>query len=209
MSFFDHLRRGAMALGRRPKEKVQAFSETTRLKSLLAGEEKYFHKLCDEIGEQFVRLHSEDYPPDFAELMTLAKESKNRADGYRSQINSVRKVRLCPNCGAEVPQEFAFCNYCGTRLPQVDTPVPSGFVRCTGCHALIPETMDFCNFCGQEQECHMAKEDDPLDRSEGEGSDADLAEHQELPQEESAQAPALEKPAEASAQEDTDGCPRP
>ena len=157
MSVFHRIGKTAANLGRRTRDSFQSFSETTRLRSLLSGEEKYFTKLCREIGEQYVRLHSEDYTEDFNELMTLALESRNRTEGYRSQLNSLRRVRPCPNCGAEVPMDFAFCNFCGTKLPEVEIPVPKGFVKCPGCQAVIPAAMDFCNFCGCEQQVHLDK----------------------------------------------------
>ena len=198
MAFYDHMGKSALSFGRRTKDKFQSFTETTRLRSLLSGEEKYFHKLCGEIGEQFVRLHSEDYSPDFQELMTLAKESQSRSEGYRSQINSLRRIRPCPNCGAEVPQDYAFCNFCGTALPKVDVPAPRGFVKCPGCNAVIPETMDFCNFCGAEQQAHIAKEAAVVEEREAQAAAIS----------ENAQAPALpvpsqeEAPADAAAQEE-------
>ena len=199
MSFFDRVRKNAVVFGRRSREKFQSFTETTRLRSLLAGEEKYYKKLCTEIGDQYVRLHKEDYSPDFQELMTLANESRNRAEGYRSQIHSLRKVRVCPNCGAEIPQDYAFCTYCGAQLPAVELPVPKGYVKCPGCQAVIPDTVAFCNFCGTEQLAHIQQVQllpDPEGSQDDISSDASAEQQTSRDQEPSCEA---EAPAEAVA----------
>ena len=151
MSILDIWEKKILSFSHRTANKAQALSETARLRSLLAGEDKNFHSLCTQIGEQYVKLHAEDYEPAFQELMTLCRESMDRTRNYQDQIMAIRKVRPCPNCGAEVPLDYAFCNFCGAKLPEVEPAVPQGSVRCPGCGAVIPDTMKFCNHCGTRQ----------------------------------------------------------
>ena len=158
MSILDQWEKCVVAFGRKTKGKVLNATEITRLRSLISGEEKNFKCLCTQLGEQYVRCHTQDYEPAFEELMVLCKASMDRTEGYRNEISAIRRVRTCPDCGAEVPLDFAFCNFCGAKLPQVEPVVPKGFVKCPGCGALIPETMKFCNHCGVLQPAYVAKE---------------------------------------------------
>ena len=151
MSILDVWEKKILSFSHRAVDRAHSFSETARLRSLLAGEDKNFHSLCTQIGEQYVKLHREDYEPAVQELMTLCQESMDRSKGYSDQLLAIKKVRPCPQCGAEVPTDYQYCNFCGARLPEVEPVVPSGSVKCPGCGAVIPDTMKFCNHCGTRQ----------------------------------------------------------
>ncbi len=53
----------------------------------------------------------------------------------------------CPNCGVPVVAGAAFCQSCGTRLPQAMPPAPVLF--CVHCGAQLREGAKFCPKCGQ------------------------------------------------------------
>lgn len=190
MSILDRWEEKAVRLTRRASEKAQCLTETSRLHSLIAGEEKNYHSLCTQIGEQYVKLHAQDYEPQFEELMNLCKESLERKENYVLQIQQIRKVRTCPSCGCEVPIDFAYCNFCGVKLPEVEAVIPRGSRKCPGCGAVIPESMKFCNHCGTEQP--VAEEDgtqdvpsDPVKEAEIVLDAPETTETPETPQEDS------------------------
>lgn len=75
-------------------------------------------------------------------------------------------VRICIQCGAQVPEGYAFCTTCGTPVGAVPVPTPvetpapipapnaqplpspdAGSV-CKGCGAQVPEGYGFCTQCG-------------------------------------------------------------
>lgn len=158
MSILDHWEKKACSFTRKTREKAVSFSEITRIRSLIAGEEKNYHSLCSQVGEKYAQLHKDDYAPEFEELMTLIRESLERTRNYREQINAIRKVRPCPSCGEEVPIDFAYCNFCGAKLPEVEPAPEPGTHRCGSCGAVIPDSMKFCNHCGAAQEAPKAEE---------------------------------------------------
>jgi len=53
----------------------------------------------------------------------------------------------CPNCGAAVVAGAAFCQACGTRLPQEEPPAAVMF--CIHCGAQLRTGARFCPQCGQ------------------------------------------------------------
>ena len=151
MSILDVWEKKACSFTRKTRDKAVSMSEQARIRSLMAGEEKNYHSLCAQIGEKYAQVHREDYGPEFEELMTLVKESLARTQEYQDQINTLRKVRPCPNCGESVPLDFSYCNYCGAKLPEIEPIIPDGYRKCPGCGAVIPDTMAFCNRRGFKQ----------------------------------------------------------
>ena len=70
---------------------------------------------------------------------------------YNYVANSRRRVlwedgRDCPNCGAGVSPEAAYCPDCGTALETV--PEPEGEIACPDCEAMVAEGSRYCPNCG-------------------------------------------------------------
>lgn len=70
---------------------------------------------------------------------------------------------ICSNCGRSIPEESAFCQFCGTKIDQVGgvknsklTPDPGDYItlncpRCGGKLTFQPNTDTLvCQFCGAE-----------------------------------------------------------
>ncbi len=62
---------------------------------------------------------------------------------------------LCPNCGAELPDEAAnFCPNCGAELPDETASF------CSNCGAELPdEAVNVCPSCGAEQDLGATSEE--------------------------------------------------
>ena len=49
----------------------------------------------------------------------------------------------CKNCNNSIPQESAFCLFCGTKIEHMNNEK-----TCSNCNQAIPLDCDFCPFCG-------------------------------------------------------------
>ena len=72
---------------------------------------------------------------------------------YNYVANSRRRVlwedgRDCPNCGAGVAPDAAYCAECGEELTPEPDPRERGTVACPDCDALVAEGSRFCPNCG-------------------------------------------------------------
>lgn len=56
------------------------------------------------------------------------------------------KTVFCKNCGKEIDEQAAFCNYCGTATDMV--PQVKKTVICKHCGNEIDSEATFCNHCG-------------------------------------------------------------
>jgi len=72
--------------------------------------------------------------------------------------NDMEEINICPNCGAEVPVQFNFCNKCGAPISKAADAVaqkkalptkPEPEYRvCPSCGAHVPPHFHYCNRCG-------------------------------------------------------------
>ena len=67
-----------------------------------------------------------------------------------AQVVPQPEERTCPSCGHQVPENFKFCNKCGTYFDELkgDQTVPPKKVFCIECGHQVPENFKFCNKCG-------------------------------------------------------------
>ena len=63
---------------------------------------------------------------------------------------SMKKVRICSQCGTPASQERKYCIECGYRLP--DKTLYDVYLEhhayCPVCETVLTETMEFCPQCG-------------------------------------------------------------
>lgn len=148
MAFLDKLTEAGQKTIARTKE----FADTSRLHSLISDEEKTINAQYLQIGKMYVEKHPGDYDPDYDVMIRKIVESKKNIEDYNKQIQDMKRVQRCPQCGAEVPVGAAFCNACGARMPapQVQVPVNNAtdMITCPKCGSQVRKGMRFCTTCG-------------------------------------------------------------
>ena len=142
MAFLDNLGAKMSQMGQKTKD----YTEINRLKGLMGDEEREIAKLKMQIGETYLALHADDPEERLAGMVSAIKAAQGKIADYQSQISTLRGVRQCPNCGADVEPGVLFCAKCGTAMPQPEPPV--GMVFCPACGAQVPEGSKFCKACG-------------------------------------------------------------
>ena len=160
MGFFDDLGKRVTNAGQRAVQKTQEMSEVARFNSMITQNESKINDIYYQIGKLYANIHRNDAEEDFAGMVTTLKELEKQNNEYRKKIQDVKGVQRCPKCGAEVPKEAAFCNFCGTVMPknEYNEALADG-VQCPRCGAVVKKGMRFCTTCGQA----MPSPDDPAE----------------------------------------------
>ncbi len=140
----EQLKSEGLSLLEKAQESVRGGTELVRLNSQLSAEEKTIEKTYLEIGKKYVELHAEEKEAAFAEFLHIIEQSQENIKNYRNQILILKGIRLCPNCGSEVPSGSAFCSSCGTPMPK-DV---ADMIPCHSCGNMIPSNKKFCAYCG-------------------------------------------------------------
>lgn len=143
MAFFDDISKKISEVSQSAAGKTRDTADLFKLKGEISDEEKKLTSLYAEIGKLYCTLHSEDFEPQFQGLMAGVKETINGIADRQAQIQRIKKISICSNCGAEVSLENRYCIVCGA--PRVMNP---NNTTCVNCGKIIEEGNRFCIYCG-------------------------------------------------------------
>lgn len=149
MAFFDNIGRKVSEAGQKMIQKTGEMSDTSRLNMQISDEEKKINAACQQIGKLYAQLHRNDPEPAFQELVESVAKSEEIIRVCRGQIQRIKGVRSCPNCGAEVSAGSAFCAHCGNPMPAETPPASDDILVCAGCGTILEPGMRFCTNCGR------------------------------------------------------------
>ena len=151
MGFFDDLGKRVSDVGQRAVQKTQEMSEVARFNSMITQNESKINDIYYQIGKLYANVHKNDAEEDFVGMVKTVNELEQQNNEIRKKIQDVKGVQRCPKCGAEVPKEAAFCNFCGAAIPVNErNEAPADGVQCPKCGAVVEKGMRFCTACGQE-----------------------------------------------------------
>ena len=145
MAFFDNISKSVAGFVSDAGNKAKDFSETTRLNGVIGEEERKQAGFYSQIGQKYVSLHGNDPEEALAGLVQAVAASEDRLNSLRKQVASIRGVRRCPACGAEVAASSIYCNSCGSPMPKEEAEPTT---VCPNCGARVKQNMKFCTTCG-------------------------------------------------------------
>ncbi len=157
MAFFDELGKKLSQAGQNAVQKTKEVADIARINGAISDEEKKINNTYFQIGKLYVSLHEKDFDEDFGGMVSAVLESEAKIRDYRQQIQDIKGVIRCENCGAEVANNSAFCSSCGAAMPKpASAPADADTVTCAGCGASVPKGMKFCTSCGARVEAAPA-----------------------------------------------------
>lgn len=171
MGFFDGLGKKVTDAGQKTLQKTKEMSETVRINSMISDEEKMINNTYIQIGTLYVSKHKEDCEDEFAVMVNNVLEAQQRIKDYQKQIQNIKKVQRCENCGAEVQQGAAFCNSCGATMLKVQVESTDKLIKCENCGAVVKKEMSFCTQCGKAMTQPTATSRIDLDADEKKNSE--------------------------------------
>lgn len=146
MPLFDDISRKLTQAGQSIEQKTKDVASLTKISSALSGEEKNRDRIYIQIGKLYYEQYADSAQGEFSGLVAAAKQTEQRIVELRKQVQEIKGVRSCEQCGAEVPIDAAFCNHCGAQMPKPQ--IPEDAVVCQNCGAILPNGVKFCTSCG-------------------------------------------------------------
>ena len=123
MDFFDKLSKKASETYKMTKEKTTQISGELKLKNKINEAKEEIEKIYSEIGNLVYNAHkngeavSEDEVTAKCEEIARKEEEIEKA---KVEILSLKKIKKCVNCGAELNENDEFCSKCGQEQPKID-----------------------------------------------------------------------------------------
>ncbi|MBO4847757.1 MAG: zinc ribbon domain-containing protein [Clostridia bacterium] len=150
MAFFDELGKKISNAGQAAIQKTQDLANIAKLNGSITDEEKRINNSYLEIGKLYASLHEGDFEADFEPMISAIKDAQGKIANFKKQIQEIKGLVECPNCGAEVSANVAFCSACGTPIPKPEPVVEEAVVAntCANCGAVLEDDARFCTACG-------------------------------------------------------------
>ena len=164
MAFWDNLSQKASETTVKAMQKAKEMSDIAKLNSMISEEETKINNTYYQIGKLYVAMHSHDDEEEFAGMITTIGEADEKIKSYKQQVQDIKGVACCEQCGAEVQAGVAFCSSCGAPMPKVQQTNTEDLVRCEGCGAMVKKEARFCTSCGKPmvQLVTSEKVDEPM-----------------------------------------------
>ena len=150
MSFLDQLGKKVSDAGKGVAQQTKNLTEIARLTSVIDTEEKMVAQSYTQIGKTYYENHKNDPDAECAAQIALVNKSLEKIAQWREQIQRIKGIVKCPQCGAEIPYGSQFCGVCGTKIVRSEAaPAAASVRRCPSCGAEAAATDRFCNKCGK------------------------------------------------------------
>lgn len=151
MAFFDELGKKITQTGQDTMKKAKDLADVTRLNSQLSDLGKELQESYRKIGEKYFELHRDDAEEALSPLCAEAAETLQSISDTRIEIQKIKNIKVCPQCGCENPVSAAFCSQCSSKLP--DLPKDENAPRfCPFCGGQVAKDAAFCTKCGNKLE---------------------------------------------------------
>lgn len=154
MAFFEQIGKKLSDASQGAAQQAKNFADVARLNSAISEKEKHIAQIYAEIGQAYYERHKSDLQAEETERIKEINTLYTEILQCKENIKQIRGVAKCPNCGADVPADAAFCNACGARIPSEEksAPAPVDALLCPKCHKPVPAGNLFCYHCGTKIE---------------------------------------------------------
>ena len=116
MGFLDDLKVNAQAAVRSAGAKANQLTEVGRLRLKIVGINRTLNEKYVQAGKWAYQEKTSGTPADtdalYAEITALRAQRRE----LETQLGHLKKVAICPECGAENPISAAHCMQCGASM---------------------------------------------------------------------------------------------
>jgi len=152
MSFFNKIGEKIAQTSQSAAQITKNTAETLKLKSMISDEEKGINNMFKQIGKTYYETCGESPDQCFAQLIADIKGSEEKIAKYNEQINQLKGVINCQECGAEIPEGASFCCACGSAVQTAPVEDLVSDSLCEACGFAISADSLFCTNCGYKFE---------------------------------------------------------
>ncbi|MCR5146244.1 MAG: zinc ribbon domain-containing protein [Clostridia bacterium] len=125
MGFFEDLSKKASETYKNTAEKTNKLTREMKLKSLINDDKNKIEKIYAEIGKKVYEKHIREENIDIkAELYNECSKIDAYAkeiEDMNTEMRSLKDLRLCSKCGAEISLKAKFCPSCGSKQEEIKT----------------------------------------------------------------------------------------
>ncbi len=149
MGFLDDLSKRLTVVGQEAASQTKIFAETTKINAKISDEEKQINNLYLQLGKICFENNRDNPDSRYSDIVNNIKDAQTRIVFHRDELRRARGLKSCPQCGEDVPINSQFCNFCGSKVPEVEPQSPEIITnKCPHCGAPVDDKSAFCLVCG-------------------------------------------------------------
>lgn len=207
MDFFNELGSKLSMTGKTVADKAKDLTEITRLNAKVVSEESKLNKAYAEIGKLYYAECRGEMADAYAEAAETIRTALAEIASAKEQINVLKGVRTCAQCGREMGKNDLYCGSCGAKNePAAEEAPKSKDQVCPVCKSIVPADLQYCPTCGEKLTGEAAEAAPEAAAEETVEVAEEAAEAMEVPEAAAEPAEAAEEEAAGCAEEASEAC---
>ncbi len=118
MDFFNNLGKTLSEKSRDAAKKAKDMADIVRINGQITAEEDKIAKAYQTIGKAYYEMNKQNEKDEFAGYFMEIEEAEAKVAQYKAEVQKLKGISVCPNCGAEVKMGTLYCATCGGKLFQ-------------------------------------------------------------------------------------------
>lgn len=114
--FFSNFGKKISNVGQETVKKTKEIAEISKLSSKIKEEEKKIDGLYTELGKKYFELYSRNQVAEIQDICSSITESLQVVEAMKKELQLIKGIRICSNCGTEQDNTVAYCSKCGSKL---------------------------------------------------------------------------------------------
>lgn len=152
MDIFEKIGDKISTRGKDVAKKAKDMTELARLNSKVRSYEDMIKEVHLAIGKMYFESNMSNPAPEYMEMFQKIINAQGAIEKCKEEIYSIKGVRTCVKCDAEIPNNSTFCPSCGTRNDIIDVSYTDAAaeseILCPSCGIHLPSDTVFCSNCG-------------------------------------------------------------
>lgn len=118
MGFVEQLSATISSVSKDVGERAKEVSGIARLRFDIRTKQDFLREQYVIVGKAYYEAHKDEEVPEKENFMKI-KEALDEIKNMELQILELKKIRRCPECGAEASDTAVYCSRCGEKLSPV------------------------------------------------------------------------------------------
>jgi len=156
MAFFDKVGETISSKTTMVANKAKEIAEVTSLNGQISTCEDIIQKTYVTLGKAYYEANKDNAEDEYAEQCIAIKDALAGVEKLKDQIRTIKGIKICTNCGGEIPNSNIYCPHCGKRaeeaVKQENTAATNEEKICPSCGSKVAFDAAFCPTCGQKME---------------------------------------------------------
>lgn len=114
--FFSNFGKKISNVGQETVKKTKEIAEISKLSNKIKDEEKKIDGLYTELGKKYFALYARNQVAEIQDICSCITESLQVLEAMKKELQFIKGIKICSNCGTEQDNTVAYCSKCGAKL---------------------------------------------------------------------------------------------